>query len=286
MTAAARLLSRIGGGRAVLGAEILSSGPRGELLGAVGEVAAAGARILFFPDAPGGVPLVDSLVAARAAMDASGLPAIPHLNCRDRNLLALRAARRTLDFLDIPGVKAVTGDPIPAGQGQGVYDLRSPGLLDELRSGDPEERLALFAGHSFDHPDPEQALVRLKEKVENGAGAIITTPTLDGSQILRGLERWSGIPVPVMATLTYAPSVPMLDFLVDEVPCFRAPEGLRQRLLSAPSPEDATQAALDAALDVARAVRNRVAGFIVAPPFGRWQGAIPLLKALAGLVDE
>jgi 5,10-methylenetetrahydrofolate reductase len=192
----------------------------------------------------------------------------------------LVSAKKTARFLRLSGLKAVTGDPIPAASGQGVYDFRSGSLIRFLAEGGDEQAPFLLAGHSLDEPDRKQSVARLKEKLAAGASAIVLTPTLDADGLSEALDREEFQGVPVLITLTYTPSVPMLDVLREQLPSFRAPPTLRAAIAGSKSAEEATQLALAAAVLVAERVKDRIVGVLVAAPYGRWQGALPLLRAL------
>lgn len=239
----------------------------------------AGAVALFFPDAPKGRSRLDAIVTAWSVRTSLGGPCIPHINARDRNRLALESALLTARMLGVDGAKVVTGDPISSDAASGVYDLDSVGILELGRREAPE--FPLFAGHNAGHPDPHQSAKRLAAKVAAGARAVITTPTLDPERLVEALDRLGPLPVPLMVGLMLVPSLEVLEYLLLEVPSFHVPTPVRERIRGARDGEEARRAGLDAALAVANAVGDRARGFHVVPPFGRWQGAVGLLKALA-----
>ena len=264
----------------MLSAEVLppDRADRAAVVAAARAVREAGARVLFFPDAPGGRARVDAIAAAAAVRGELGGPCVAHVNCRDRNRVALEAALLTAAFAGIDGIKAVTGDPVCRDIGQGVYDVGSVGLVGMAVQ--QAKDLPVFVGHTVGHTDPAGSEARLREKLEVGAHAVVTTPTLDADDLLRTLDRLDPLPVPLLVGLTLIPSSEVLDYLCAELPAFRVPDRLRAALAGSTSPADALQRGLDAAVSVAEAVRDRTRGFHVVPAFGRWQGAVPLLKAL------
>jgi len=265
-----------------LSTEVLppDNGDPGVLLEAASAVRAAGAGPLFFPDAPGGRARVDATAAAAAVRGALGGPCIPHVNTRDRNRIALQAALETASFLGVDGVKAVTGDPVPGDLGRGVYDLDSVGLVQ--LAGRESPQLPALVGHALGHTDPGSSEDRLRAKLDAGAAAVVTTPTLDPDVLLRALDRLGSLPVPLLVGLTLVPSAEVLDYLLAEAPAFRVPPGFRERLHGAHTPDEAHDLGLVAARAMADALSGRAMGFHVVPPFGRWQGAVPLLEALRG----
>jgi homocysteine S-methyltransferase len=253
-----------------------------ELIRGARTLADAGARILFVPDAPGGRAQLDAVAAAALVQRECGIPCVPHLNCRDRNSIALKGAVAALALQGLRGVKAVTGDPVAGEDPRGIYEWTSVDLTRAVHGTDLKgaRSLTVVVGHALSADRDHGAEDRLRKKVEAGAGIIVTTPTLDPAQLCAALDRLAPLGVPMVVSLTLVPSTEVIDFLQQEMAGFRVPEIELARLREASSPDAAVQAGIASARHLVRSVRDRVAGFHVVPPFGRPDGAALLLEEL------
>ncbi len=271
------------GGVPFLSSEILP--PDGSALRAFldggASLAAAGARVIFVPDAPGGRVGVDPVMAAVLLQRETGVTCVPHLNCRDRNRTALRSALISAAAAGLRGVKAVTGDPAPGGRepARPVYEISSVELV--ALAADPGVPRTVCVGHSVAQPEPGPADERLHRKIDAGAHVVITTPALASGPVLAALERVGPLRVPIIASLVFIPSAEIAEFLAAERPEIPMPPGFAAGLRAAPSAAAIRDFAIEVALSFARDLAGRVLGFHVAAPFGRPEGAVPLLKALA-----
>lgn len=250
---------------------------RGRLL------AEAGVGLVFLPDAPQGIPRAATFPAAAALREHTGLQVVPHLNCRDRNRIALEGMLAAAPLLGIRAVKAVTGDPVAPEAGQGVYELGSSdlvGLVTSWNATARDGRLTPVVGHTLGEAPSGAADERLARKTASGARIVVTTPTLDPGQVEDFLERCVGPGVRVLVGLTLLPGRRVVEHVAQELPAFQVPGPVRERLEAAASPEEEEQVGMEAALEVARRAAPRAAGFNVVPPFGRVEAVLPLVRAL------
>ena len=286
MNVAAELLNQVAPDQALFAVEVLPPDSVQELGQALQALKEAGVHLLFLSDSSVGAARVDPMVAAARAMEMGGPVTIPHLNCRDRNLIGLENARKTCRFLGLPGIRAVTGSPVSKERGRGVYDVRSPGLTRLLRRHYEVPEIAIFVNHGPNHPDVAAADQRLRSKIEAGAQAVITMPTLDAEGLAAWYASKADLEIPLLLGLTWTPTMAVLDYVLDQIPSFGLPAGFRDRLAQAKGADEARPWTLKAAIDVAEAVGCNARGYVIAPPYGRWQGAVPIIKALReGIAD-
>ena len=70
------------------------------------------------------------------------------------------------------------------------------------------------------------------------------------------------------------------EFLHNEVPGMQVPEHIRERMKAAGSGDAAQAEGVAIAQEMLEAVKHRVAGAYVIPPFSRYQSAIDVLKVV------
>ena len=89
---------------------------------------AAGADALTLADNSLAVTRMSNMALGHLVQDRTGLRALVHIACRDRNLIGTQSHMMGFDALGINHVLAVTGDPARFGDLPGsssVYDLTS-----------------------------------------------------------------------------------------------------------------------------------------------------------------
>lgn len=131
---------------------------------------------------------------ARARMDSSlmacklhrelGIPALPHMTCRDRNLNAIQALLMGLCAEGISNVLLVTGDPLTSAskdEVKTVYNFNSRKLIryvDSLNRAVLPTPFHIFAALNVNARNFQIELDRAKTKEENGAVGFLTQPIL------------------------------------------------------------------------------------------------------------
>ena len=236
----------------------------------------AGAHIVTVADNPLGAPRADAGITAARIRRECGIDAMPHIACRDRNLLGIRSQLIALHNEGIRNLLAVTGDPVPADLAadvRGVFHLNAIQLIEyimTLNSG-------LFDGDGFvvggavnlgaTRFDVE--LERAARKVRAGAAFLITQPVF-GEDGLHRLEvlREASLGVPVIAGILPVVSHRNAMFLNNEVHGIRIPPPMLQAFEGL-TKEDASALGVRFALDTLRAATEMVDGFHLMTPFRR-----------------
>lgn len=158
-----------------------------------GEIAAAVAVLAPVVDA---VQLDDnrealgnmSALAAASLVMNSGLDAIVHMTCRDRNEIALQADLLGAAALGVSTLLLARGEKLTGSntlRGKGVYDIRATRLTDMARWINEETDLVSAPGFLigtliavFD-PDEDWEAERIQEKIDVGARFLQTQPCLN-----------------------------------------------------------------------------------------------------------
>ena len=234
---------------------------------------------------------IGALIAARL-----GAPAILTLSCRHRNLVALHADLMGAHALDLRDVLPVMGG-LPA-QGDYpnatvVHDVTDLQLLRLLQgfnagrdaNGRPLERTTAFhAGcrFKFGALELEREIDTLLAKVEAGARFILSDPLFDLERFEQVESALGGrFPVPLLVGLLPLDGPRHAAFLHHEVPGMEIPAAILTRLRAA-GEEGGAATGLDIAAETLAALRDRVRGAFVLPPFGRF-AAVPQLLDRLGL---
>ncbi len=238
---------------------------------------------------------MSSIAISRLVQDATGMECITHLACRDRNMVGLQSEVLGAHALGVRNILAVTGDPTHIGDfpnATSVYDVDSIGLIRALGRmnagndlmGNPLGSATHFSISCAVNPaadDLDREVDRFAAKVEQGAQVAFTQPIFDPEVLDRFLERIRDIDVRVLLGLIPLRTLRHAEFLHFEVPGMTIPLWVRERMRQAGGDrEQATQTGIDLAVDMLFAVRDRVDGVYLMPPFKKYDIAIRILDRI------
>jgi homocysteine S-methyltransferase len=256
----------------------------------------------------GGVDVVNIADGARAQarmgnlamavrVQEQGVESILHVCGRDRNLLATLAHLLAAHELGVKNLVVITGDPPKMGDfpdASAVYDLDSIGILklaSRLNHGiDPGgkplgagTRFVLATGAEPAALNYERELARLRQKKEAGAEIVMTQPVYDPVVLEKFLTDIEPLGLPVLVGLLPLASYRNAEFLHNEVPGMQVPDSVRERMRKAGGGPEARKEGVAIAREMLSAVRHRVAGAYVMPPFERFELA---LEVIDGFVER
>ncbi|HEU4570576.1 MAG TPA: bifunctional homocysteine S-methyltransferase/methylenetetrahydrofolate reductase [Gemmatimonadales bacterium] len=254
----------------------------------------AGVDAVNVPDGPRAQSRMGSLLSGLMIERETGLEAVVHYACRDRNLLGMLSDLLGAAAAGLHNLLLITGDPPKMGpypDATAVFDIDSIGLtnlVSRLNRGlDPggnslgqPTRFVIGVGVNPTAPDLERELKRLHWKVEAGAEFMVTQPVFDLAQLETFLRRIESFRIPVVAGLWPLVSLRNAEFLANEVPGVSVPEEVLARMRRASA--TGKEAALDEGVRIARemlaAVRARVQGVQISAPLGK----VPVVLEVLG----
>ncbi|HEX6944593.1 MAG TPA: bifunctional homocysteine S-methyltransferase/methylenetetrahydrofolate reductase, partial [Casimicrobiaceae bacterium] len=279
-----RLANGLARGAFVISVELVP--PRGFRAEALVECARQlrihGVDIVNIPDAPRASARMSAVSAAVLAQQQSGVEAILHYACRDRNLLGMQSDLLGAHSMGVRNLMIVTGDPPQVGDypdATAVYDVDSIGLTNvvtRLNHG------LDIGGQGIGHPTAfhigvaanpgainlDEEIRRFQYKVEAGAEFAVTQPVFDLEALDRFLARTTGARIPVLAAVRPFDSLRHAEYLANEVPNIRVPEALLDRMRAAGSPEAEAAEGVAIARETVAELRSRVQGVQVSGPPG------------------
>lgn len=257
----------------------------------------------------GGVDVINIADGARAQarmsnvalavrmQQALGIETLVHVCGRDRNLLAQVAHLVGAHVLGVRNLVVITGDPPKMGDfpdATAVYDLDSIGILRLVArlnrgidpGGKPLGAATAFLCATGAEPaalNYPREIERLRHKVAAGAELVMTQPVYDPAVLGRMLDDVAPMGVPVLVGLLPLASHRNAEFLHNEVPGMQIPDAIRERMRKAGSGQDARREGVAIAREMLEAVRGRVAGAYIMPPFERHELA---LEVVDGFLDR
>lgn len=254
-------------------------------------LAAAGATAVSVPDYPRNGARVSALALALHIQRETGLDAILHVACRDRNLMGLQSDLLGAHAMGIRNVLLTTGDPAPQSAYADTtsgFDVDAIGLLNMVtrlnhgidiggQSIGVATRFHVGAAVNPFTPNLDAEWRRLEFKVEAGAEYLLTPPVFDLAAFDAVRPRLEATGLPVVTAVVAVESARQVEFHASEVTGVRLPEGLLEHLRSAP---DEGGAGFAWALATAQALRDRGHGLRVSALHGASEAAHRLLSRL------
>jgi homocysteine S-methyltransferase len=264
------------------------------MLAQVRALASAGVDAVNVPDGPRAQSRMGAVLSGLLIQRETGVEAVVHYTCRDRNLLGMLSDLLGAAASGIHNLLLITGDPPKMGpypDATAVFDIDSIGLTNlvtGLNHGLDPGHNSIGAPTSFvvgvginpAAPDLDRELRRFAWKVEAGAEYAITQPVFDLDQLDRFLKRVEKYHVPIVAGVWPLVSLRNAEFLANEVPGVTVPDATleRMRVASAEGKDAALAEGIAIAREMVAAVRERTRGVQVAAPLGRADVAARVLK--------
>jgi homocysteine S-methyltransferase len=298
-----RLGQRIAAGHFVASVE-LTAPPGSDLTktkAQVNQLIEGGVDIVNIADGPrASARMANVAVCARLVAETRVEP-ILHVCARDRSFLGLIAHLLGAQGLGLRNLVLITGDPPKMGDypfSTPVYDVDSVGLLRiaaGLNAGvDPAGKeceptsFVLATGAEPAAHDRERELRRLEDKKHAGAELVMTQPVYDPRTLERFLDDVAPLGLPVMVGILPLASHRNAEFLHNEVPGMAIPAEYRERMARAGggSGPAARAEGIRIAQEALAAVKQRVAGAYVMPPFNRVDAALEVLSVARDRMHE
>ena len=239
---------------------------------------AAGADLLTIADCPIARARMDSSLVACRVHRELGLPTLPHMTCRDRNLNATKALLLGLYAEGVREVLAITGDPIPTAERdevKNVYQFNSRKLAQYIVSLAGEGRempapITVFGALNLNARNFEVELRRAAEKLENGMSGFLTQPVLSAQAVenLQKARETLGEQAKILAGILPVVSQRNAIFMENEVNGIHVDEAIIQKF------EGLDRAAgeelgLEVSVQAAKAAAPYADGFYLMTPFNR-----------------
>jgi methionine synthase I (cobalamin-dependent)/5,10-methylenetetrahydrofolate reductase len=290
-----RMGGRIARGEFVVSVE-LTAPPSSDLTKTkqqVNELLAAGADIVNIADGPrASARMANIAVCARLAAETKVEP-ILHVCARDKSFLGLVAHLLGAHALGLNNLVIITGDPPKMGDypfSTPVYDVDSIGLL-RIAAGfnagvDPAGKpceptsFVLATGAEPGAHDRDRELRRLEDKKHAGAELVMTQPVYDPRTLERFLDDAAPLGLPVMVGILPLASHRNAEFLHNEVPGMSIPAEYRERMAKVGQGPLARAEGIAIAREALAAVKHRVQGAYVMPPFNRVDSALAVLEVV------
>ena len=249
-----------------------------ELDGAARTLSEAGADVITLADSPLARARADSILCAAKLQREVGVQTLPHIACRDRNLIGLRAALLGAAIEGIRNALVVTGDPVPQadrGEVKGVFSLNAYHLIRYIASMNQEllrgREIFIGAALNINAPNFDGELKRAEKKCADGANFFMTQPAFSDEAIANIKRARAALPdVKLLAGIMPLAGYRNAIFLNNEVVGISIPERMITAFLGkAPEENQAVSVAL--AMDIVDRIDGCCDGYYLMTPRRKYE---------------
>lgn len=265
------------------------NGDISKVLAGAEKLAQAGADLLTLSDSPMARARMDAGALAAKLIREVGIPVMPHIACRDRNIIGLRGMLMGDYMNDIRQLLIVTGDPVARdarGTISGVFDMNSIRLMEyvthmneELYADDP---LHFGGALNYHGANPDAIIRRMEKKIEAGCEYFLTQPIYSDEDVERiayirdALGERTKICCGIMPLVSYKNAM----FLHNEMAGISIPEEILAKYDPDMSREAAQAVAVEISLGLAGKLSDIADAYYFMTPFNR---ADLICEIIAGL---
>lgn len=255
------------------------------------QLADAGADVVMMADNSLASPRISNIAMA-AILKEQGIRSLPHLTCRDRNLIGLQSHLMGLDALELHDILVVTGDPTKVGDFPGatsVYDVSSMELISLIKqlnkgmsfTGKTLRKQSNFSVAAAFNPNVrvlDRAVQRLEKKIEHGADYFISQPVYTKEKIIEIYEATKHLETPIYIGIMPLTSSRSAEFLHHEVPGIKLSDDVLARMAACgDDKEAATKEGLAIAEELLDTACQYFNGIYLITPFLRYDMTLHLM---------
>ena len=249
-------------------------------------VKAAGCDIITIADSPLARTRADSLLTSAYLKRKIGIDVIPHLSCRDKNHIGMKAALMGANINEIDNVLVVTGDPVNISERieyKGVFSYNSYSLISLINSLNAEMFLerpfTICAALNINSANFQGELKRAEKKIENGAYAFFTQPIFSDESIENLKLASKTLNTKIFAGILPVVSYKNARFLNNEVAGITIPQDIVDSFIDK-SPEEAQEITIKNSMNIIDEIYDYCDGFYLMTPLKKINVIGELIKKI------
>lgn len=234
------------------------------------------ADIITFADSPMGRSRVDSVLMGIKIAEVTGRKVMPHICCRDRNMITMRSTLLGAYIHGIRNLLLVTGDPVP-GENRvsttGVFDYNSVQLMDYVKEMNAEHFVKdpFCYGGALNHNrgSLERVIERMQRKIAAGASYFLTQPIYSREDVERIKAIKEQVDTKILCGIMPLVSYKNARFIKNEMPQICVPDEIMECYRPEMSREEAEEVGAGIAREMIRMLEPIADGYYLMLPFNR-----------------
>lgn len=232
--------------------------------------------LLTLSDSPMARVRMDASLLSSKVQREAGIPVMPHLSCRDRNVISLRGTLLGDYDNDIKHFLIVTGDPVAQCDRSTitqVFDFNSIKLMGVVQEMNEDifaaDKVVYGGALNYHGVNPEAIARRMELKMERGCSYFLTQPVYSTEDVerLAWLRERTGAKIiaGIMPLVSYRNAM----FIANEMPGVHIPEPTISAYDPDMSREEAEEVAVRLSVELAGQLADVSDGYYFMTPFNR-----------------
>jgi homocysteine S-methyltransferase len=232
--------------------------------------------IITIADSPRGRSRIDSMMMSIKLSRVCHVEVMPHVCCRDRNMVAMRSALLGGYVNDIRNLLLVTGDPLPLesrAKTSNVFDYNSIRLMEFVKEMN-EEHFAkdpiIYGGAlNYSGVNVDKIIERMQRKLDAGAAYFLTQPIYSEEDMERIALLRDRTKAKILAGIMPFVSYTNANFVKNEFAGIHVPDEIVTRYHKEMSREEAELVGAQLATELASKLHPMCDGYYFMLPFNR-----------------
>lgn len=236
----------------------------------------AGIDLMTLSDSPMARTRMDAGKLAAKVQREVGIPVMPHICCRDKNVIAMRSGVLGDYMNDLRYFLVVTGDPVgrdSRGRVTPVFDFNSIRFMEYLSGMNEdifsEEPVYYGGALNYHGANPDAIVRRVKQKMEKGCSMFLTQPVYSKEDMERITYIKEQTGTKIMCGIMPLVSYKNAMFMANEMPGIRIPEEIIEKYSPEMTREEAELVGIETAVKIAEAMKDVADGYYFMTPFNR-----------------
>lgn len=247
-----------------------------KLMNSVNALKNTSADIITIADSPMGRSRADSLLMSLKIAAKYDVPVMPHVCCRDKNMIAMRSTLLGAYMNGIRNLLVVTGDPVPSEQRlstTSVFDYNSIHLMEFIKQMNEEH----FADDPIQYGGAlnpglgrvDKIVERMRHKIEAGAKYFLTQPIYDEETIEKIHYIKENVDTKILCGIMPFVSYTNANFIKNEFSGIRVPDEIVLRYSKDMSKEEAENVGASLGKELVKKLEPYADGYYFMLPFNR-----------------
>lgn len=232
--------------------------------------------MITMADSPMGRSRADSILMSIKLANETEMPVMPHLSCRDRNMIAMRSSILGAYIHKIRNMLLVTGDPVPSvsrGDTTGVFDYHSIRLMQFMKEMNEEhfveDPIEYGGALNYGRGKIENVAKRMQQKIDAGCSYFLTQPIYSKEDIARIRQLKEMVDTKILCGIMPLVSYRNANFIKNEMTGINVPDEIVERYSMDMSKEEAEIVGAQIASEIIEQLSDFADGYYFMLPFNR-----------------
>ena len=232
--------------------------------------------LVTISDSPMARPRAEAFEMGIYIANKTGIRVMPHVCCRDRNLIALRSAILGGHINGIRDMLIITGDPVARDDRNiisSVFDMNSIKLMNYVKNMNQETFLEepIYYGGALNYAgvNVDAIASRMKKKMEAGCSYFLTQPVYSDADIERVRELKKRTSAKIILGIMPLVSYKNALFMKNELPGIDVPEEIINCYRPDMERAEAEETAVKISVEIGKKTMDFADGFYFMTPFNR-----------------